>query len=121
MAGATQFYLPRAGGEALKVKSQLVGKHWLASVLSGLAVARALQLDLQKVVPTVEHVSPFPSRLQPMRLPGGAVVLRDEYNASVPSLVASLEVLREASCEGKRVLAIGVSGFAIWPLPQPTP
>ena len=95
-----------AGGEALKVKTQLVGKHWLASVLGGLAVARALQLDLQQVVPTVAHVSPFPSRLQPMRLPGGAVVLRDEYNASVPSLVASLEVLREASCEGKKVLVI---------------
>ncbi len=78
-----------AGEEALKVKSQLVGKHWLASVLGCLTVARALQLDLQQVVPTVEHVSPFPSRLQPMRLPGGAAVLRDEYNASVPSLVAS--------------------------------
>ncbi len=95
-----------SGRETLLVKSQLVGKHWLSSVLGALAVASVLGLDLKKGVAAVGEVSPFPGRMQPMRLPGGATILRDEYNASVPSLDASLEVLREASCEGRRILVI---------------
>ena len=95
-----------SGRESLRVKSQLVGKHWLGSVLGALAVASALGIDLKKGVVAVGEVSPFPGRMQPMRLSGGATILRDEYNASVPSLDASLQVLREASCEGKRVLII---------------
>ena len=94
------------GEESLRVKSRLVGKHWLPSVLGPLTVGLALGLDFGRMVESVGQVSPFPGRLQPVRLSSGAVVLRDDYNSSIPVLKASLEVLREASCPGRKILVI---------------
>ncbi len=94
------------GGEAFQVRTRLVGKHWVPSVLGPLAVARALGLDLKEIVPSVRAIAPFTSRLQPLEIPQGATLLRDEYNASIPSLLAAMEVMHEASCTGRKVLIL---------------
>ncbi|MBK9166160.1 MAG: UDP-N-acetylmuramoyl-tripeptide--D-alanyl-D-alanine ligase [Bryobacterales bacterium] len=85
-----------SGGEAHRVRTNLVGGHWTPSVLAALSVAVACGMTLEEAIPPLNWVEPFPARLQPVRLPSGAVILRDEYNGSVESLGPALRVLEEA-------------------------
>ena len=52
----------------------------------------------------VADIEPYTARMQPAELPGGAVLLRDEYNGSIDSFEAAMEVLSQA--EAKRRLLI---------------
>ena len=44
-------------------------------------------------------------RMQPVALPGGAVILRDDYNGSIDSLTVAIESLRDARVR-RRILLI---------------
>lgn len=84
------------GDAAARVETQLVGTHWLPSVLAALAAAEACGVPLAAAAAAVRQVPPFPARLEPVLLPNGATVLRDDYNASVDTLDAAARVLAEA-------------------------
>lgn len=90
-------------GTRLRVESQLVGEHWAPSLLAALAVADVLDVPLQTAADAIATVVPFNARLQPVRLPGGAVVIRDENTAAPDSVEAMLTVMRSATAE-RRVL-----------------
>ena len=94
-----------AGAEAQTVVTQLVGTHWLPAVLASLTTARECGMGLRDAAEALRDVEPFPGRLRPLRLPGGAIVLRDDYNASVDALDAALRVLEEARA-ARRVLVV---------------
>lgn len=94
-----------AEGERHRVRTQLVGTHWLASALAGLAVARQCGVALADGVRALAAARPFTARLEPVRLPGGAVLVRDDYNASVETLDAAVRVLRSATGV-RRVLVV---------------
>lgn len=87
------------------VQTQLSGEHWLASVLGALAAASALGIPLEAAAARAASVAPFRGRLQPVRLPCGAVVLRDDYNASLDGTQAAFEVMRTARA-ARRILVI---------------
>jgi UDP-N-acetylmuramoyl-tripeptide--D-alanyl-D-alanine ligase len=96
----------RAGPEVLPVQTQLVGTHWAPSVIAALTAARACGVPLVDAVRSVRNVAPFTARMQPVVLPQGAVVIRDEQNGSPDTLDAMLKVLRESTAQ-RRVLVIG--------------
>jgi UDP-N-acetylmuramoyl-tripeptide--D-alanyl-D-alanine ligase len=99
------------GDETLNVRTQLVGEHWLPSVLGALVAAAALGIPLRPAARAVASVPPFRGRLQPVLLPSGAIALRDDYNASLTAANAAFNVLRHARA-GRRVLVLhGVSDF----------
>jgi UDP-N-acetylmuramoyl-tripeptide--D-alanyl-D-alanine ligase len=93
----------RSGNELVRVRTRLVGEHWLPSALGALAVAGAVGIPLESAVQSVAAVDAFRGRLQPVRLANGAVVLRDDYNASVDGSDAAFQVLRQARA-GRRIL-----------------
>lgn len=93
------------GGAAVTVRTQLPGEHWMPSVLGALAAATAARIPLASAAAEAAFVIPFRGRLQPMRLPSGAVVLRDDYNASLDGTQAAFEVMRNARA-GRRILVI---------------
>jgi len=95
----------RHGPTVQAVETQLVGAHWLPSVLAALATAHALGVGLQPAAEALRGAEPFPGRMQPVRVPNGAIVLRDDYNASIDTIEASLRVLEEASAP-RRLLVI---------------
>ena len=98
------FEVENGGGE-LSVKTQLVGEHWLPAVLGALAAASAVGIPLDSAVRSVASVPPFRGRLQPVLLPGGAVFLRDDYNASLDGADAAFQVMRQARAR-RRILVI---------------
>lgn len=96
----------RSGAESLPVQTQLVGTHWVPSVLAALTAAEACGVPLATAIRTVGNVAPFTARMQPVTLPQGAVLIRDEQNGSPDTLSAMLKVLRESNAR-RRVLVIG--------------
>lgn len=96
----------RAGTENVSVRTQLVGVQWTSSVLAALTAAQACGMPLAAAAQRVAHVRPFTARMQPVMLPQGAVVIRDEQNGSPDTLDAMLTVLRESKAS-RRILVIG--------------
>ena len=94
------------GGEHVQVRTQLVGTHWLGSALGALAAATTCGVPLASATSALSNVPPFTARMQPVTLPNGAVVIRDEENGSRDTLDAMLEVMRTAKAT-RRILLIG--------------
>lgn len=90
-------------GRPATLRTRLVGTHWEASVLAALAVAGVCGAPRDAVLRRFEEYEPFTARLQPVQLPSGAVLLRDEYNGTMQAWQASSEVLRQARAE-RRIL-----------------
>jgi UDP-N-acetylmuramoyl-tripeptide--D-alanyl-D-alanine ligase len=93
----------RAGRDVALVRTQLVGAHWVSSVLSALAAGHACGAPLAEAAAALAGVAPFTARMQPVALPGGVVVIRDEETGSPDSLRAMLDVMRGARAR-RRVL-----------------
>lgn len=100
-----------AGFDTTLVETRLVGTHWLASVLAALAAAQYCGLSLSEAAAAVRSVEPFPARLQPVRLPNEAIVLRDDYNASIDTLDAARRVLEEADARRRLFVVNDFSDF----------
>jgi UDP-N-acetylmuramoyl-tripeptide--D-alanyl-D-alanine ligase len=91
-------------GAEQPVATRLVGAHWLPSVLAALAVARIAGIEPATAARAIAGVEPFTGRIQPVRLPSGAVVLRDDYNASMDGARAAFAVL--AAADGRRRIIV---------------
>jgi UDP-N-acetylmuramoyl-tripeptide--D-alanyl-D-alanine ligase len=86
-----------SGGKRYRVSTRLVGKHWLPIVLATLGTAQRFGIELTVAAEKLAMAQPFPGRLQPVTLPTGAVLLRDDYNASIDTVEAGMKVLEEAT------------------------
>ena len=99
------------GGESCRVRTQLIGKHWLDSALGAVATARALGVSLEKAAEGLAGVVSYTARLSPWPLENGAVILRDDYNGSVDSFDQAVEVLRDARASRKILVISDCSDF----------
>lgn len=98
-------------GETQTVRTQLIGEHWMPVVLASLAVARHAGVTLREAALALGQVPPVVGRLEPVRLPGGATVLRDDYTAAVDTLDAALRVLEGATAARRILLVSDFSDF----------
>lgn len=84
------------GQRRTDVRTRLVGAHWTASVLAAIAVAGVCGVSIEEAAARIARVAPFAGRMQPVALPSGAIMMRDEENGSPDTIAAMLEVLRNA-------------------------
>ena len=94
------------GSESCRVETQLVGEHMAVCALAALAVAVFCGVPLRKAAAALGAVPPVRGRMQPMILPHGVTVLRDEFNPSLPSLESGLNVMRSAEA-ARRIVVVG--------------
>ncbi|MCL4401210.1 MAG: Mur ligase family protein [Acidobacteria bacterium] len=94
------------GGESCPVQTRLVGEQWVNSILAAFAVAVACGVSLKDAAAALPQVEPYTARLQPLTLPSGAIMLRDEYQGSMAGSPAAFRALREAR-DCRRVLVHG--------------
>jgi UDP-N-acetylmuramoyl-tripeptide--D-alanyl-D-alanine ligase len=99
------------GDESCRVRTQLVGRHWLHSALGAVAAAKALGVSLEKAAEGLAGVVPYTARLSPWPLANGAVILRDDYNGSVDSFERAVDVLRDAHALRKILVISDCSDF----------
>jgi UDP-N-acetylmuramoyl-tripeptide--D-alanyl-D-alanine ligase len=82
-------------GRVVSLRTRLVGRTMIYPVLAALATAVALGRDQNEALARLETLSPTPGRLQPMLLPNGATVLRDDRKAAVETIHAALDLFQE--------------------------
>jgi UDP-N-acetylmuramoyl-tripeptide--D-alanyl-D-alanine ligase len=93
------------GSWSERVETQLVGTHWVPSVLAAIVVGLECGFCLEDTVRPLACVRPFAARLSPQVLANGAVLLRDDYNGSSDTFERALKVLAEAKAD-RRILVI---------------
>ena len=93
------------GPRAEWIKTNLVGEHWVNSILAALLAAISCGISLKDAAAALEKVKPVMGRMQPVITPSGAVILRDEENGSSDTLMPALKVLKEANAK-RRVLVM---------------
>jgi UDP-N-acetylmuramoyl-tripeptide--D-alanyl-D-alanine ligase len=98
-----------SGGRAYEVATRLVGMQWATPVLAALLAARECGIDPAEAVPEIARLEPHPARMQPVRLPSGAVLIRDEYNGSAGTTAAAFQVLAQARAARRVVILSDVT------------
>jgi UDP-N-acetylmuramoyl-tripeptide--D-alanyl-D-alanine ligase len=92
-----------------RVQTQLVGTHWVPSVLAAIVVGLECGFRLEDTVRPLVYVRPFAARLSPQVLANGAVLLRDDYNGSIDTFERALKVLSEAKADRKILVISDIS------------
>ena len=101
----TRFRLA-AFGETRDVAIRLVGRHMVYPALAAVAVARVEGVPLDDALARVASVAPTPGRLEPVPLPGGATLLRDEYKSTIESIDAALDTFGDVPAR-RRIVLLG--------------
>ena len=109
--GRLEFDARTRDGDGFHVRTRLVGTHWCASAAAALAAAARLGVPLHEAAAALATVEPFLSRMQPILIPSGAVVLRDEYDGSIDTFEAGLKVLAEARADRRVAVISDVSDY----------
>jgi UDP-N-acetylmuramoyl-tripeptide--D-alanyl-D-alanine ligase len=104
----TRFRL-HAGGTAQEVHVRLIGRPGVYAALAAAAVARAEGRALGPALAALGALAPTPGRLEPVALPGGAWLLRDDYKAPAETVDAALAVLADIPAARRVVVLGGVS------------
>ena len=101
----TQFLLT-AFGESRRVTTRLIGRHMVYPALAAIAVAQLERVPLDEALVRIAKVAPTPGRLQPVPLPGGVTILRDDYKSTIESIDAALDVFAAVPAR-RRIVLLG--------------
>ncbi len=95
-----------SGGDSAWVNTKLVGEHMVYSALGALSAAVFCGVPLDSAARCFEDVQPVAARMQPVKLPNGATVLRNDHNPTLPALEVALDVMRTAEAS-RRIVILG--------------
>lgn len=98
-----------ARGRTHHVRVRLLGRHAAYAVLAAAAVVLGEGLALEPALRTLERLPPTPLRLEPVPLPNGAYLLRDEFKSTLESVYAALDLLEEIPARRRHVVMGDVS------------
>jgi len=102
-----QLLLLGVGTKELPVSLALVGAHNAANAAAAAAAAVALGASDREIALGLAAVRPVGRRLRLSRLPSGALLVDDCYNANPASMAAALDTLAELARGGRALAALG--------------
>ncbi|MCC8537763.1 UDP-N-acetylmuramoyl-tripeptide--D-alanyl-D-alanine ligase [Xanthomonas axonopodis pv. poinsettiicola] len=115
-AEGTQFTLVTPQGQA-QIALPLPGRHNVLNALAATGLALGAGIALPVIAAGLAQARPVAGRQIAHRLPGGAVLIDDSYNANPGSLDAAIDALAAAPGEGWLVLGdmreLGPEGAAL--------
>jgi alanine racemase len=97
-------FLVWAGGAKRHFELRLLGRHHVYAALAAAAVGLEYGLSLDEIAERLAELLPLPGRLRPLAGLAGSTILDDTYNASLPSVLAALELL--GRFEGRRRIVV---------------
>jgi UDP-N-acetylmuramyl pentapeptide synthase len=83
---------------------RLIGETMLYPVLAAIAVAQAEGFELTQVLARLGQLPPTPGRLEPLELPNGAWILRDDFKSGVETFDPALAALELISAHRRWVV-----------------
>jgi UDP-N-acetylmuramoyl-tripeptide--D-alanyl-D-alanine ligase len=93
------------GSEEVKVRLNTLGKHNVGNCVAALAVARENGISMETAAKVFEEFEGQRQRVIPLE--GKFTMIDDTYNASPDSMKASINVLCDMPCTGRRVAVLG--------------
>jgi UDP-N-acetylmuramoyl-tripeptide--D-alanyl-D-alanine ligase len=93
------------GDEACDIQTRQLGIHWASHLAAAIAAAHSLGVSISRAAAVLRETVPYAARMEPVLLPSGAVLIRDDYNGSMDTFEVALRVLREAEAV-RKVLVI---------------
>jgi UDP-N-acetylmuramoyl-tripeptide--D-alanyl-D-alanine ligase len=102
-AAGSHFLLHTPAGKA-EVTLPLPGRHNIGNALAATALALAAGIPLPQIVAALAVTEPVPGRQIAHRLPKGAVLVDDSYNANPGSLAAAIDALASSGQDAWLVL-----------------
>jgi UDP-N-acetylmuramoyl-tripeptide--D-alanyl-D-alanine ligase len=100
------------GGERLRYRLSLPGRHWVTNSLAVLLAVRAVGADLAAAAATLGRLPPVKGRGTRQRIgsaSGGFDLIDESYNASPAAMAAAFQVLGrvEPGAGGRRIAVLG--------------
>jgi len=95
-------------GGTQRVTTQMAGEHWMTSALAAITAALCCGISLETAAAALAKVPPYLSRMEPVVLPQGAVLLRDDFNDDFCTLPPALKVLEQAKAQRRILITSGV-------------
>ncbi len=92
--------------ETRDLRIRLIGRHMVYPILASVAVSLAWGFTLDQVIPALEALDPTPGRMQPVLLPNGAFILRDDYKSHLETIEIGLDILAEIPAR-RRIVLLG--------------
>lgn len=115
-ADGSQFTLVAPTG-AVSLTLALPGRHNISNALAAASLALAAGIGLDSIAAGLARAEPVPGRQIAHRLPSGAVLIDDSYNANPGSLAAAIDALAASKDEAWLVLGdmreLGPDGEAL--------
>lgn len=97
-------------GWSREVTLSVPGRQVVPDFLLALSVIWRLGLDRDLACEAIERMPATHMRLDVQMAPSGARVIDDSYNAAPNSMAASLDVLAQMACSGRRIAVLGEMG-----------
>ncbi len=85
---------------------RLVGRHQVRAALAALAVAHVEGVPVEHALQRLGELEPTPGRLQPVALPDGIMILRDDFKSTLETIHAALDALADIPAR-RRILVLG--------------
>ncbi len=101
----TRFHLT-AFGQERDVAVRLLGRHMIYPILAAVAVAQLEGFTLDRALARLSELEPTRGRMQPVLLPNGVTVLRDDFKSALETVHTALDVLGEIPAS-RRVVLLG--------------
>jgi UDP-N-acetylmuramyl pentapeptide synthase len=99
------------GSDRLRLRTRLVGKHWIHAVLAALAAGMALEVPLTNSARVLEGIEPVNGRMRPHVTPDGVTFIDDTWKAPLWTFPASLEFVKMARAQRKVVIIGTISDY----------
>ena len=99
-------------GTAVRIETQLVGEHWVTSVLAAVACGIACGLDLETCAAAVKSVEPSFGRCSVHPRPDGGVYVLDSRKAPYWTIPSSLQFVADARASRKTILFGTISDYS---------
>jgi UDP-N-acetylmuramoyl-tripeptide--D-alanyl-D-alanine ligase len=96
----------RTSGEEQELAVRLIGRTTAYAIAAGFAAGLAEQLPADDVASRLEALAPTPGRMQPVSLPNGAWLLRDDFKSTYETIEAALDTFAEVPAE-RRIVVLG--------------
>lgn len=104
---ADELVVEGLGLSGLRIRCPIPGAHNARNLVAAIAAARALGLECEEITAGLRTFVQPTGRSEVRRLPVGAVVLCDYFNANPTSMLAALRLLSEWSPTSRRWACLG--------------
>ena len=93
-------------GRRIRLRTRLLGRHQVSSILAAIAVALDLGVGVDAIVERLEGLEPLEGRLQPLLLAEHTYLIRDDFKSSLETVETALDLLGEIPAR-RRIIVLG--------------